>query len=84
MSADQTQAIKPGDERGTPDEHVRLSAHPRAQASIKRAKAFGGLIGFLIGFWIIEAADLDVALKLAAQGSKACNRKVEVRPFLAQ
>ena len=37
---------------------------------------------FLIGFWIIEAADLDVALKLAAEGSKACNRKVEVRPFL--
>lgn len=35
----------------------------------------------LAGFWIIEAADLDVALKLAAEGSKACNRKVEVRPF---
>jgi len=38
---------------------------------------------FLVGFWIIEAADLDVALKLAAEGSKACNRKVEVRPFLS-
>ena len=36
----------------------------------------------LAGFWIIEAADLDAALKLAADGSKACNRKVEVRPFL--
>ncbi|MGB6457302.1 MAG: YciI family protein [Streptosporangiaceae bacterium] len=36
---------------------------------------------YLGGFWIIEAADLDVALKLAAAGSKACNRKVEVRPF---
>jgi hypothetical protein len=35
----------------------------------------------LAGFWIIEAADLDVALKLAADGSKACNRRVEVRPF---
>ncbi len=34
------------------------------------------------GFWIMEAADLDVALKLAAEGSKACNRKIEVRPFL--
>ena len=33
-------------------------------------------------FWIIEAPDLDVALKLATEGSKACNRKVEVRPFL--
>ena len=37
---------------------------------------------YLVGFWIIEALDLDVALKLAAEGSKACNRKIEVRPFL--
>ena len=37
---------------------------------------------YLAGFWIIQAADLDVALELAAEGSKACNRKVEVRPFL--
>lgn len=37
---------------------------------------------YLAGFWVIEAADLDAALKLAAAGSKACNRKVEVRPFL--
>ena len=36
---------------------------------------------YLAGFWIMEAADLDVALKLAAEGSLACNRKVEVRPF---
>jgi hypothetical protein len=37
---------------------------------------------YLAGFWIMEAADLDVALKLAAEGSKACNAKVEVRPVL--
>jgi hypothetical protein len=37
---------------------------------------------YLAGFWILEAPDLDVALKLAAEGSRACNRKVEVRPFL--
>jgi hypothetical protein len=36
---------------------------------------------YLGGFWIIEAPDLDVALKLAAEGSKHCNRRVEVRPF---
>ena len=36
---------------------------------------------YLAGFWIIEAPDLDMALQLAAEGSKACNRKVEVRPF---
>jgi hypothetical protein len=37
---------------------------------------------YLIGFWIMEAPDLDVVLELAADGSRACNRKVEVRPFL--
>jgi len=36
---------------------------------------------FMIGFWIVEAPHLDAALKLAAAGSKACNRRVEVRPF---
>jgi hypothetical protein len=38
----------------------------------------------LAGFWVLEAADLDEALKLAAEGSKACNRKVEVRPFRSE
>lgn len=33
------------------------------------------------GFWVIEAPDLDVALRLAAEGSKACGGQVEVRPF---
>jgi hypothetical protein len=37
---------------------------------------------YMAGFWIVEAPDLDAALGLAADGSKACNRKVEVRPFL--
>jgi hypothetical protein len=36
---------------------------------------------YLAGFWIIEAPGLDVALELAGEGSKACNRRVEVRPF---
>jgi hypothetical protein len=36
----------------------------------------------LAGLWILEAPDLDVALQLAADGSRACNRKIEVRPFL--
>ena len=37
---------------------------------------------YLAGFWIHEAPDLDVALELGAEGSRACNRKIEVRPFL--
>ena len=33
------------------------------------------------GFWIIEAPGLDVAVRLAAEASKACRGRVEVRPF---
>jgi len=35
-----------------------------------------------VGFWIIEAPNGDVALQLATEGSKHCNRKVELRAFL--
>jgi hypothetical protein len=38
----------------------------------------------IIGFWIVNAPDLDVALRLSAAGSKSCNRRVELRPFLAE
>ena len=37
---------------------------------------------YVAGFWIIEAASLEVALALAAEGSRCCKRRVEVRPFL--
>jgi hypothetical protein len=37
---------------------------------------------YLVGFWIIEAPDLDVALELATEASRHCNRKIEVRPLL--
>ena len=38
-------------------------------------------IEFYSGFWIVEAADQKTAEKLASAGSRACNRKVELRPF---
>lgn len=34
------------------------------------------------GFWIIEAANIEQAQELALGASLACNRKVEMRPFL--
>lgn len=37
---------------------------------------------FYSGFWIIEAESESMAKKLAAKGSLACNRRVELRPFL--
>lgn len=36
------------------------------------------------GFWIIDVPSAEVAEELALLGSKACNRKVEIRPFLGQ
>jgi hypothetical protein len=33
------------------------------------------------GFWVIDAPDLDVALRLATEASQACRGAVEVRPF---
>ena len=33
------------------------------------------------GFWVIQAEDLDAALKLAAKATEACAAPVEVRPF---
>ena len=37
---------------------------------------------YMSGFWVIEAASDEEAFALASEGSKACNRKVEVRAFL--
>ena len=57
--------------RGEPDDYVRLSAHPRAQRSIARAKAFGGLVGFLIGLWLGSRAGLpawDTGVRALAGG----------------
>jgi hypothetical protein len=36
---------------------------------------------YLSGFWIITAADTDEAKQIAKAASKACNRKVELRPL---
>ncbi len=36
---------------------------------------------WLGGFWVIEAPDLDAALRWAGEGSAACQGRVEVRPF---
>jgi hypothetical protein len=39
---------------------------------------------YLGGFDVIDVPDLDAALKWAAEGSKACQGKVEVRPFAGE
>jgi hypothetical protein len=36
---------------------------------------------YLAGVWVWDVPDLDVALKLATEASRICDRKLEVRPF---
>lgn len=37
---------------------------------------------FMAGFWIIETEDDSAVEQLASEASRACNRMIEVRPFL--
>ena len=39
---------------------------------------------FYSGFWLIQAESDAQAHELALAGSRACNRKVELRPYLGQ
>jgi len=54
----------------------------RADAGVVEKRSVFDADDFYNGFWIVEAEDDDKALELALAGSKACNRRVEVRPFL--
>lgn len=44
--------------------------------------ALNDSVEFMSGFWIIEASNDDIANELAAEASRSCNRKIEVRRFL--
>jgi len=64
--------------------------HPATSATVVRVKdgevlytdgPFSEAKEHIGGFWIIKAADLDAALKWAAQATVACAAPVEVRPF---
>jgi hypothetical protein len=39
---------------------------------------------YITGFWLITAPDLIAAQALASDASKACNRRVELRPLLGE
>jgi hypothetical protein len=64
--------------------------HPISTATVVRIKdgeplvtdgPFAETKEFMGGFWVIKAPDLDAALALAAEGTRACGAPVEVRPF---
>jgi hypothetical protein len=54
----------------------------RGDAGIETGKPLFDAKENFSGFWLIEAANADVAKELALAGSKACNRIVELRPLL--
>ena len=41
------------------------------------------LSDYYSGFWLIQAESEDEARELALEGSMACNRRVELRPYLS-
>lgn len=53
----------------------------RKSANIETGKPLFDSKENFSGLWIIETADADTAKKLAYEASKACNRKVELRPL---
>jgi hypothetical protein len=54
----------------------------RSESGVETGKPLFDAKENFSGFWLIEAANADVAKELAYAGSKACNRRVELRPLL--
>ncbi len=54
----------------------------RLDAGISNPGPLHDTLEFMSGFWLINAPDAETAQALAAEGSKACNRKVELRPLI--
>jgi hypothetical protein len=64
--------------------------HPSSSATVVRVQdgevlttdgPFAETKEQLGGFWVIEASDLDAALRWASKATQACMAPVEVRPF---
>ena len=54
----------------------------RSGANIQTVGPFYGSPEYFGGFWIIDVPTRELAEELAAEGSLACNRKVELRPLI--
>jgi len=68
---------------GFPDATTATVFDNRASAGLVSDGPFAESKEFVVGFWIIDVPSDEIARQLAAAGSKACNRKVELRAFLA-
>jgi hypothetical protein len=52
-----------------------------AESNAVDGSLFGG-VDFYSGFWVINADSAEQARELAVSASRACNRRVELRPLL--
>ena len=86
-------AIDAFNERLVAGNHLILAAgiaEPSRATLIDNRNGFGAItpgslfsgIEHYSGFWIIEVASAEQAQNFAIEGSLACNRRVELRPFL--
>jgi|694.fasta_scaffold30609_4 hypothetical protein len=65
------------------DERLAESAVAEAQrAQVQTADSLQQADEFYSGFWVIDAPNRSAAEQFAVQASRACNRKVELRPLL--
>jgi hypothetical protein len=54
----------------------------RKGANLSTGKPLFNSMENFSGFWLVEVASAEQANELALAGSRACNRKVELRPLL--
>ena len=54
----------------------------RANKGVVKSGSLFDAPDYYSGFWLIEAATEQEAHELALEGSFACNRKVELRPYI--
>jgi hypothetical protein len=91
-SADRRPAISAFNERlmsegywvfagGLADTDAATVVDNRGEATVISDGPFVESKEFLAGVWVWEVPDLDVALELATEASRICDRKIEVRPF---
>lgn len=65
---------------GSPDSAVVIDA--RNGAAVETPGPLHTATEFASGIWIVDVPNLETAKQLAAEGSKACNRKVELRQII--
>lgn len=64
----------------SPDSSIQIDNRDGQDKYIK--ESLTDSIEYVSGIWVIDLSNREIALELASWGSKACNRRVELRPSL--